>query len=118
MEQNRAACAGKERMEGIRPVVRLEGICKSFGKVRANSNITLDIRPTRIKALLGENGAGKSTLMSILAGKSRPDSGRIYVDGLPARFRSPKDALEAGIGMVYQHFMLVEAMTVAQNILL
>ena len=108
MEQNRAACAGKERMEGIRPVVRLEGICKSFGKVRANSNITLDIRPTRIKALLGENGAGKS----------RPDSGRIYVDGLPARFRSPKDALEAGIGMVYQHFMLVEAMTVAQNILL
>ena len=118
MEQNRAACAGKERMEGIRPVVRLEGICKRFGKVRANSNITLDIRPTRIKALLGENGAGKSTLMSILAGKSRPDSGRIYVDGLPARFRSPKDALEAGIGMVYQHFMLVEAMTVAQNILL
>ena len=100
------------------PVVRLEGISKSFGPVRANRDITLDIRPTRIKALLGENGAGKSTLMSILAGRSRQDAGVICVDGLPARFRSPKDALEAGIGMVYQHFMLVEAMTVAENLML
>ena len=100
------------------PVVRLEGISKSFGPVRANRDITLDIRPTRIKALLGENGAGKSTLMSILAGRSRQDAGVICVDGLPARFRSPKDALAAGIGMVYQHFMLVEAMTVAENLML
>lgn len=100
------------------PVVRLEGISKSFGPVRANRDITLDIRPTRIKALLGENGAGKSTLMSILAGRSRQDAGVIYVDGLPARFRSPKDALAAGIGMVYQHFMLVNAMTVAENLML
>lgn len=117
MEQNHVACNGGDRDE-IRPVVRLEGISKSFGPVKANNNITLNIRPTRIKALLGENGAGKSTLMSILAGKSRPDSGRICVDGLPVQFRSPKDALSAGIGMVYQHFMLVEAMSVAQNILL
>lgn len=100
------------------PLVRLEGISKSYGPVRANHNISLDIRATRIKALLGENGAGKSTLMSILAGKSRQDSGTVYVDGLPAKFRSPKDALDAGIGMVYQHFMLVDAMTVAENLLL
>ena len=72
MEQNHVACNGGDRDE-IRPVVRLEGISKSFGPVKANNNITLNIRPTRIKALLGENGAGKSTLMSILAGKSRPD---------------------------------------------
>lgn len=118
MKQLRTTHAETERRDEHQPVVRLEGICKSFGRVRANSNITLDIRPTRIKALLGENGAGKSTLMSILAGKSRPDAGRIYVDGLPMTFRSPADALAAGIGMVYQHFMLVEAMSVAQNILL
>lgn len=100
------------------PVVRLEHISKSFGPVHANRDISLAIRPTRIKALLGENGAGKSTLMSILAGKSRQDAGTVYVDGLPARFRSPKDALDAGIGMVYQHFMLVDAMTVTENLLL
>lgn len=117
MKENHATCSGRDRNE-IRPVIRLEGICKSFGPVKANHDITLNIRPTRIKALLGENGAGKSTLMSILAGKSRPDSGRIYVDGLPVQFRSPRDALTAGIGMVYQHFMLVEAMSVARNILL
>jgi len=100
------------------PVVRLDRICKRFGSVRANHNITLDIRPGRIKALLGENGAGKSTLMSILAGQYRPDSGTIEVDGLPVQFRSPKDALNYGIGMVYQHFMLVDAMTVTENLLL
>ncbi|HEU6436934.1 MAG TPA: ATP-binding cassette domain-containing protein, partial [Nitratidesulfovibrio sp.] len=100
------------------PVVRLDGICKSFGKVRANHDITLDIRPGCIKALLGENGAGKSTLMSILAGKLRQDSGSIIVDGAPTVFASPRDALRAGIGMVYQHFMLVDSMTVAENVLL
>ena len=77
MKQLRTTHAETERRDEHQPVVRLEGICKSFGRVRANSNITLDIRPTRIKALLGENGAGKSTLMSILAGKSRPDAGRM-----------------------------------------
>ncbi len=100
------------------PVVRLEEISKSFGKVRANHNITLDFRPGTIKALLGENGAGKSTLMSILSGRLPQDSGRIYIDGAPTRFGSAKDGLAAGIGMVYQHFMLVEAMTVAENVML
>ncbi len=104
--------------ENLAPVVRLEHICKSFGPVRANHNITLDIYPGRIKALLGENGAGKSTLMSILAGKSQQDSGRILVDGAEAHFRSARDAFQAGIGMVYQHFMLIDAMTVAENLCL
>ena len=100
------------------PLVRLEHICKVFGKVRANNDITLDIRPGMIKALLGENGAGKSTLMSILSGRFMQTSGTIYVDGTATRFDSPRDAINAGIGMVYQHFMLVESMTVAQNVLL
>lgn len=108
------------RLDGAntQPLVRLEGISKYFGKVRANHDITLDIVPGRIKALLGENGAGKSTLMSILSGQLKPDSGTISIDGHPVSFKSPKDALRAGIGMVYQHFMLVDSMTVAENVLL
>ena len=98
--------------------VALRGITKVFGSVRANGEISLDIHPGRIKALLGENGAGKSTLMSILAGHYRPDAGEILVDGEPRVFRSTRDAIRAGIGMVYQHFMLVEAMTVAENVFL
>ena len=100
------------------PLVRLENISKSFGPVRANKNIDLDIRPGRIKALLGENGAGKSTLMSILAGRLQPDEGRILVDGVEARITSTHTAHEMGIGMVYQHFMLVDAMSIAENVLL
>ena len=100
------------------PLIRLENISKSYGPVKANRNISLEIRSGEILALLGENGAGKSTLMSILSGKSRQDSGSIFVDGELTSFRSPRDALAAGIGMVYQHFMLVEAMTVTQNLML
>ena len=100
------------------PFVQLRAISKHFGKVRANHEITLDIRPGMIKALLGENGAGKSTLMSILSGRFHQTSGDILVDGTVTKFSSPKDAISAGIGMVYQHFMLVESMTVAQNVLL
>ncbi|MDL2306546.1 ABC transporter ATP-binding protein [Desulfovibrio sp. OttesenSCG-928-C06] len=100
------------------PVVRLEGISKFFGQVRANYDIHLSIGAGRIKALLGENGAGKSTLMSILAGRLQPDFGRIVVDGEHRVFRSPKDAHLAGIGMVYQHFMLIDSMSVADNVLL
>jgi len=100
------------------PVVRLERIVKRFGAVTANRDITLDIHAGRILALLGENGAGKSTLMSILSGRYHPDEGRILVDGEPTRFSSSRDAIRAGIGMVYQHFMLVPTMTVAQNVLL
>ena len=100
------------------PVIRLDQISKSFGEVRANHDISLDIREGRILALLGENGAGKSTLMSLLAGQSQPDSGTIYFHGKPITFSTTEKAIEAGIGMVYQHFKLVEAMTVAENIYL
>jgi general nucleoside transport system ATP-binding protein len=100
------------------PVIRLESISKSFGAIQANQDISLDIRAGRILALLGENGAGKSTLMSVLSGRLRPDSGCILIDGEPRQAYSTQTAIRAGIGMVYQHFMLVEAMTVAENIFL
>lgn len=99
-------------------LISLEGISKSFGPVRANRDISLKFFPGRIKALLGENGAGKSTLMSMLAGRLQPDQGLIRVGHAPVRFRSPRDAHTAGIGMVYQHFMLVDSMTVAENVVL
>jgi simple sugar transport system ATP-binding protein len=98
--------------------IQLENISKSFGAVHANRKINLDICSGKIMALLGENGAGKSTLMSILAGQLQPDSGRILINGKPVSFSSTKAAIKAGIGMVYQHFMLIDAMTVAENILL
>jgi len=104
--------------EPVAPLIRLEGIEKFFGPVHANRNISLDIHAGRIKALLGENGAGKSTLMGILAGHLRPDGGQICLEGRPVTFSSTKAAIAAGIGMVYQHFMLVDAMTVAENVLM
>ncbi len=100
------------------PTIRLEEISKSFGKVKANHNISLDIHKGRILALLGENGAGKSTLMSILAGQLQPDSGTILLDSEEVRFTSTDKAINAGVGMVYQHFKLVEAMTVMENVFL
>ena len=100
------------------PVIRLEAINKSFGRLRANKDINLDIHSGRIKALLGENGAGKSTLMSILAGRLQPDSGRILIDGVETTLPNTHTAHQMGIGMVYQHFMLIDAMTVAENVLL
>lgn len=99
-------------------LVRLDVISKTFGRVKANRNISLDIKAGRIKALLGENGAGKSTLMGILAGRLKPDAGRIIIEGAPQKSYSTKTAIQAGIGMVYQHFMLVDAMTVTENIFL
>ncbi len=104
--------------DDAKPVVSLKGLTKRFGKVTANDSITLDIYPGRIKALLGENGAGKSTMMSMLAGRYVPDEGHIEVNGEPVKFTRSKDAIAAGIGMVYQHFMLVDSMTVAENVLL
>ncbi len=100
------------------PVIRLERISKSFGSVHANRNISLEIRSGRVLALLGENGAGKSTLMSMLAGQLQPDSGVIYHQGKKVVFSSTERAIEAGIGMVYQHFKLVNAMSVAENVFL
>jgi simple sugar transport system ATP-binding protein len=96
--------------------VELRNIDKSFYGVKANDQVNFDLRPGEVHALLGENGAGKSTLCSILAGLYRPDSGEILVEGAPAVFKTPKDALTAGIGMVYQHFRLVPNLTVAENL--
>ncbi|TIH18601.1 ABC transporter ATP-binding protein [Marinifilum sp. JC120] len=114
----RPECQKATGFEGCAPLISLKGITKRFGKVVANNDISLDLYPGRIKALLGENGAGKSTLMSMLAGRFRPDEGYIEVDGKRVDFSNSKDAIKAGVGMVYQHFMLVDTMTVAQNVLL
>lgn len=105
-------------MTGVPPLIRLEGICKSFGKVHANRDISLTLEEGKILALLGENGAGKSTLMAILAGQLQPDSGVIFLREKKVQFTSTEKAIKAGIGMVYQHFKLVEAMTVAENVFL
>lgn len=105
-------------METMNPAVRLNGITKSFGEFRANDGVSLSIRSGSIHALVGENGAGKSTLSNILYGMLRPDSGSIELDGRPVSFRSPRQAIEAGIGMVHQHFMLIPTLTAAENIVL
>ena len=99
-------------------VVELRGIVKRFPGVVANSNIDLELRRGEVHALLGENGAGKSTLMSVLAGIYQPDAGSILIDGRPVALRSPRDAIDAGIAMVHQHFRLVRPFTVAENVLL
>ncbi|MGD0916245.1 MAG: ABC transporter ATP-binding protein [Thermodesulfobacteriota bacterium] len=99
-------------------VIRMERITKRFPAVLANDRIDLEIEPGKIHALLGENGAGKTTLMNILSGRYRPDEGEVLVGQKPIRFNSPRDALESGIGMVHQHFMLIPNQTVAENIIL
>jgi ABC-type uncharacterized transport system ATPase subunit len=101
---------------GTPPLVSLKGIAKYFPGVIANQDVDLDIMPGEIHALLGENGAGKSTLMNILTGIYRPDAGEIMVDGYIREFSTPIQAIAAGIGMVHQHFKLVQAFTVAENI--
>src|SRR5438874_1665949 len=100
------------------PVLELRGITKQFPGVLANDHIDFDLRRGEVHALLGENGAGKSTLMSILYGLYTADSGEILMDGKPVTISSPKDAIELGIGMVHQHFMLIPVMTVTENIVL
>jgi simple sugar transport system ATP-binding protein len=100
------------------PAVAMRDISKRFGPVVANDHINFEAAWGEVHALIGENGAGKSTLMSILAGLYRPDRGQVEIDGTPVRFRSPRDAIAHGIGMVYQHFMLVEPFTVAENVVL
>ncbi|MBP7165999.1 MAG: ATP-binding cassette domain-containing protein, partial [Firmicutes bacterium] len=96
--------------------VRMENITKRFGNVVANDEVCFAARPGEIHCLLGENGAGKSTLMRILFGLYSADSGSIYVNDQPARIAGPRDAISLGIGMVHQHFMLAERLTVAENI--
>jgi general nucleoside transport system ATP-binding protein len=100
------------------PVLELRGITKKFGSVVANDRVGFDVVAGEVHALLGENGAGKSTLMSVLYGLYKPDEGEILVDGKPVTINSPSAAIDLGIGMVHQHFMLVPVMTVAENIVL
>ncbi len=100
------------------PVVRLEGITKRFPGVVANRDVALAVRRGEVHAVVGENGAGKSTLMKILYGMQRPDEGTISVDGKAVRFANPGDAIAAGIGMVHQHFMLADNLTVLENVVL
>jgi ABC-type uncharacterized transport system ATPase subunit len=99
-------------------VLEMRGIRKEFPGIVANDDVDLDVRRGEVHALLGENGAGKSTLMNILYGLYKPDAGEILVHGKRVSFSSAKDAIEAGIGMVHQHFMLIPVMTVAENIVL
>jgi general nucleoside transport system ATP-binding protein len=100
------------------PFVVLEGITKRFPGVVANDDVSLELRPGEVHALIGENGAGKSTLMRILYGMYPSDSGRIVIRGEEVRIRSPRDAIARGIGMVHQHFVLVDPFTVAENVIL
>ncbi len=100
------------------PLVSMKGITKSFYGVYANRAVDFDVFPGEIHTLLGENGAGKSTLMNVLSGLYRPEEGTIRVEGKVREFRSPRDAIAGGIGMVHQHFMLVPVQTVWENMIL
>ena len=102
----------------VSPILELKNINKSFGHVHANKNINLKINKGTIHGIIGENGAGKSTLMSIVYGLYQADSGKISVNGKQIKLKSPRDSIENGIGMVHQHFMLVENFTVLENIIL
>lgn len=99
-------------------LLRLEGVSKSFGGVRAVRDVDLEVRRGEVHVLLGENGAGKSTLMNVLYGLYDPTEGEILVNDKPVTFKGPGDAMAAGIGMVHQHFMLVPVFTVAENVAL
>jgi simple sugar transport system ATP-binding protein len=100
------------------PVVELRGITKRYPGVVANNNVTFSVGGGTVHAIVGENGAGKSTLMKILYGVQRADEGTISVNGTPVVLRSPSDAINAGIGMVFQHFMLADNLTVLENVVL
>ncbi len=105
-------------MSDAAPALALEHIGKRFGTVEALNDATLTVRAGTVHALLGENGAGKTTLMRIAYGMESAERGTVRIDGRPVRLRSPADAIAAGVGMVHQHFTLVPAMTVAENIAL
>ena len=113
-ERTRGGAAGV----GAPVVLEMRGVTKTFGPVRANDGISITLGRGEILGLLGENGAGKSTLMKILYGLYAPDEGEVFVDGEHAEIRDPKDAVSRGIGMVHQHFTLIPALTVAENIVL
>lgn len=99
-------------------VLQMKNITKKFGAFTANDNISLSLRKGEVLTLLGENGAGKSTLMNVLCGLYKATEGRVFIEGKRVKISSPKDSTQYGIGMVHQHFMLVEALTVLENIIL
>ena len=96
----------------------MENVTKRFGKVVANNAINLELREGEILSLLGENGSGKTTLMNMLAGIYFPDDGEILIGGKPVSIRSPKDAFDNKIGMIHQHYKLIDVFTAAENIVL
>lgn len=100
------------------PYIQMNKICKSFGSVAANQKVDFSVKQGEIHALLGENGSGKSTLVNMLSGIYSPDSGEILINGKTAQFSSPRDAITAGIGMVHQHFKLVDILSAKENIVL
>ena len=99
-------------------VIQMKDIVKKFGDFTANDHINLTVHKGEVHAILGENGAGKSTMMNVLCGLYKPTSGQILINGKEVQFSSPKDAIDIGIGMVHQHFMLIQPFTVTENIIL
>ena len=98
--------------------VKMENLMKSFGTVKANHNVNFELKKGEIHAILGENGAGKSTLMNMLSGLYQPDSGSIYIHNKMIKLQSPKDAIKQGIGMIHQHYKLVEVLSAKENIIM
>ncbi len=113
MDDNRGAA-----QPAAEEIVRMVGVTKRFPGITANDHVDLTLNSGEVLALLGENGAGKSSLMNVLIGLYRPDEGSIFYRGEHVQIRSPQDSMRLGIGMIHQEFMLVETMTVAENIIL
>ena len=101
----------------MQPVLELKHLTKRFGKdVLANDDVSLEVYPGEVLAILGENGCGKTTLMNMVSGIYYPDAGSIYINGQEALIRSPRDAYRYNIGMIHQHFKLVDVFSAAENI--
>ena len=114
MTESNILPSGRTRIDSL----EMRGISKRFPGVLANQGVDFDVKSGEVHALLGENGAGKSTLMKILYGMYHPDEGEILLNGKPVTIASPTDAINLGIGMIHQHFMLVQSLTVAENVAL
>ncbi len=105
-------------MDASKVVIQMKDIVKKFGDFTANDHINLTVHKGEVHAIFGENGAGKSTMMNVLCGLYKPTSGQIFINEKEVHFNSPKDAIDMGIGMVHQHFMLIQPFTVTENIIL